>query len=508
MKKKEVPSSPSGLGEVFTPPVWAHFAIEKFGLFDKWMDGATVFDPTMGEGNLLESLIDYGLVQGISVADLPIENLYGVELQSDYVENFLRKGKQKYGKKLRYRNFFADDIFFLHEEKPFDLIFSNPPWKNFADLPEEYKEKVKPLFYDYDLVGDPQKLLLGGSRIDIAALVISKTLKKNLKEDGEAVFFIPLSLFQNDGANNALRSYKVGDIDFCIEEIHDLKGVDAFKGVATRYGSAHVIRDKKQVFPIRYYRNEGCEWVEYNARPLFAADGPLSIIPKGDEPLFESITPLLVKKYSKPRQGVNTCGANNCLLFYDYEKIDDRRCKVTLRDGSVHLLPADFIYPLVSSSNFREEELTPGRWILLPYTQDGRVLYPEEVEKDKDIYSFLSKFQTVLKERKGAYIGATIKRGCWWVLLGVGKYSFSQYKVFWEASGKKRFLPKIFPGRWQGNQALHGYMPANTLEEAQRIKEGLSRPIIEKYLLSLRMEGTLNWAQPGKIKKIITYDET
>ena len=43
------------IGAVFTPLRWAEFAIERFGLFERWLAGATVLDPTMGEGNLLEA---------------------------------------------------------------------------------------------------------------------------------------------------------------------------------------------------------------------------------------------------------------------------------------------------------------------------------------------------------------------------------------------------------------------------------------------------------------------
>jgi len=49
------------IGNVFTPVEWGIFAIEKFDFFEKWLSGATVFDPTMGEGNLLEAFILLGL---------------------------------------------------------------------------------------------------------------------------------------------------------------------------------------------------------------------------------------------------------------------------------------------------------------------------------------------------------------------------------------------------------------------------------------------------------------
>ena len=81
------------------------------------------------------------------------------------------------------------------------------------------------------------------------------------------------------------------------------------------------------------------------------------------------------------------------------------------------------------------------------------------------------------------------------------------YKVVWEAYGKKEFNPIIFEGMWQANQSLQAFIPTRTIVEARDILQKLKNPAIEAYLLSLKMEGTMNWAQPGKIKKLIKYKE-
>lgn len=92
-------------------------------------------------------------------------------------------------------------------------------------------------------------------------------------------------------------------------------------------------------------------------------------------------------------------------------------------------------------------------------------------------------------------------------MLGVGEYNFFPYKIVWEAYGKTTFNPKIFEGHWQANQSLQAFIPVRTLDEAHRILNELLDERIENYLLSLKMEGTMNWAQPGKIKKLIRYEE-
>jgi hypothetical protein len=104
-------------------------------------------------------------------------------------------------------------------------------------------------------------------------------------------------------------------------------------------------------------------------------------------------------------------------------------------------------------------------------------------------------------------LNSMLKRGFWWALFGVGEYSFFNFKVVWEAYGKTTFKPKIFEGNWQANQSLQAFIPLKSHQEAKRILLDLSDNRIEHYLLSHKMQGTMNWAQPGRIKKLLSYED-
>jgi len=121
----------------------------------------------------------------------------------------------------------------------------------------------------------------------------------------------------------------------------------------------------------------------------------------------------------------------------------------------------------------------------------------------------LGKVKEQLYYRRGTMINSWIKRGLWWACLGVGIYSFFPYKVIWESLGKKQFQPIIidsFQGQpWQGNQALHCYIPCRTLPEAKQALAEFKQPFVQAYLDSMRMAGTCNWAQPGRFKNVIRY---
>lgn len=493
------------IGDVFTPIKWGVFAIGKFDLFSKWINGASIFDPTMGEGNLLESLISFGLSKGFSIDNLPTNNLFGNELNTQYFNKAINKFKEKYGLDMS-KNFTNEDLLRLKPTK-YDIVFGNPPWQNFVDLPEIYKEQIKSYFFKFDLIGNTQNLLLGGSRIDIAALIIQISIKDFLIQNGEAIIFMPLSLFLNDGANKYFRTYSIGDIKYSVETIFDFNDEDVFGGIATRYGLSHFIRDKITIFPIPYYRNEGGTWNKYFAKPMFHETDPLSIKSDNEDDSFENIKPVLIKKESTPRQGINTCGANDVYFFDDLIEVNEDLVSVSNKSRDKVILPKKFIFPLITSKEFKGELSKPSKWVLLPYNKSGKPLEWKQIQQFPELRFYLESNKDVLQGRKGVMLNAMLNRGHWWAMLGVGEYNFFPYKAVWEAYGKTTFNPKIFEGSWQANQSLQAYIPVKSLAEAERIQKELSDKQIENYLLSLKMEGTMNWAQPGKIKKIIKYEE-
>lgn len=494
------------IGAVFTPPKWADFAVAKFGLFDRWIKGASIFDPTMGRGDLLFTLIEHGIKKGESIKNLPVDNLYGTELNSEFFDSLFVAAKDRYGITLSRKNFINEDIFFLQKNVQYDVVFGNPPWQNFVDLPVSYKKQIKQCFFDYDLIKNTKNLLLGGSRIDIAALVLHKVIQKNLKENGEAVFFVPLSILLNDGANKFFRKYNVNGIDFCVDYIFDFNDLDVFENVNTRYGLVHIKRDCAQKFPINFERWEKTTWKKYLAKPMFKKTDPLSLYEKGKELVFEA-KPIAIKRESQPRQGINTCGANDVYFFDKYEDINEKICLVSNKSIAAHL-PKKYIHPLITGKNFSESDFLPRKWVFLPYHASGKPLGKSEIVKNKLAWKYLSKQKKTLANRKGVIINAWIKRGIWWALLGVGKYNFYPYKVVWESYGKDSINPKIFAKDWQANQSLQAFIPLKKMKDAGRIKRELSSRAVDKYLHSLRMEGVMSWAQPGKIMKLIEFSDT
>jgi hypothetical protein len=512
------------IGAVFTPLRWGKFAAETYSVVDAWLDGKTVLDPTMGAGNLLSALVESALAKGRALSSLPMRNLFGVDLHTGYRQNALDFFREKYGADMR-DNFFNADIL-TRNDLICDTLFGNPPWRTFADLPEEYKTAVKPFFYRYGLIDDPRKLLLGGSRIDIAALIIQKSITENLRAGGDAVFFLPLSLFLNNGAHDAFRRFGGSSSGtppvYSLQSAYDLENTGAFR-VSTRYGIAHFKKFKKikksaepsALSPsdspsalVPYFRFEKDAWIEYQAAPAFPdkKGSPFLVFSKTAQSNGVPAMPTMPKKIdapynAKPRQGVNPCGAADVFFFNECEDIDEHICRV----GGTSFLPKKYVYPLITKVNFKEKEIQqPAKWVLMAYNeQTGKPLTPSEIAREPLLCDFLNARKSILENRKGTIIRSWIKGGVWWALLGAGAYSFAPYKIVWEAYGKKNFNPRIFTGRWQANQSLQAFIPCHCRETAERLLAELSKPEVEEYLLASRMAGTMNWAQPGKIAALL-----
>ena len=497
-------------GAVFTPSKWANKIVEKH-FFKEWLNGATVLDPTAGEGVFLKAFLNIAKKQGIELTNDRVSRLFGIELNQEYVDNFYKSMAMEFSIKFPKTNFVQGDIFFQKKEIKANLLIGNPPWVNFSDLEETYKKRIKHLFIHFGLVKSPKDLLLGNARTDIATLVIAKVLHSNLNENGKAVFFLPLSIFQNDGANQEFRNYNIRGVDFAVENILDFNGEKIFEDILGRYGVAHFQRDKKQKFPIKYHILKNKKWETHKARPLFNLTDPLTVFDNAEsESRLDNFQKISLPKYCKPRQGINACGANDVFFFNFYEILGDQKVRLKNKLGDNIIVSRKYVFPLTVSSTLTSINPKPEKVILVPHFDNGKPIDIETLKKDEALFHYLLKYQTLLQNRKGVLINTWINKGFWWALMGVGEYSFASYKIMWKAFGDSIFTPKVltpdrYLGSWQGNQSLNAYIGVSTLDEAQQVLSKLTNPLIQEYLSSLRMQGTCNWAQPGRMKKLMEF---
>jgi hypothetical protein len=297
-----------------------------------------------------------------------------------------------------------------------------------------------------------------------------------------------------EGAHAGFRKSCLLSPDLELAEVWDFRESRVFRGVNARFGVAHFRRGSRTRFPVPYQVEAASGWETHLAAPIGDSAAPLSIV-RSEEELDELAPRPLVElqEEQKPRQGVNTCGANEVFIFAEVPPE----------------LPGEFFFPLITKECFRGSE-SPKKHILLPYDpKTGRPLDEGALRKYPALYDYFDARKESLLRRKGSMLNALITRGTWWACLGVGPYSFSPFKVVWEAYGKKAFNPRVFSSvagkSWQANQAMHAFIPCSNSDDAEYICSQLQNSNIERYLTSLNAAGTCNWAQPGRIKRFLTF---
>lgn len=481
------------IGEVFTPIKWSRWLIKRWNIFDQWVSGKSICDPTAGRGSFAIALFEEAIERQISLKQSHFENLHLIELSQNNLDYFRSYVDNHYSISFPESSLHCCDIITETINKDFDILVGNPPWANFADLPHFYKEKLKQYFIQYGLVPDRKAVLLGSSRTDIAALVIKVAIKTLLKNHGVGYFFVPLSLFSGSEAHTGFRDYRAGEFAFAVDEVLEFNKTAIFDGIGTSYCCASFRKGFEHKFPVAYFRENGNGWSQFEAIPLKSPSDQWRVLKVGAKADIGKIKVTLLS-HQKPRQGVNTCGANNVLIFNSYPDF----------------LEKDFVFPLATKHNWRTPDAEPEKWIFLPY--DSKTGRPLSLSSLKAIqgYDYLLDYKDKLENRKGTLINAYISKGLWWGMLGVGIYSFAPYKVIWEAYGSREFHPIVLSDFnsqcWQANQAMQAFIPAWSVEDAMRICSELRNPSISRLLAELNGDGKCNFAQPGKVKKILEYD--
>ncbi|QEN06680.1 SAM-dependent DNA methyltransferase [Oceanispirochaeta crateris] len=492
------------IGAFFTPLWIAEEMIRAYDIHKKWASGASVLDPTAGNGRLLEALIRVCQKDRVPLTSPMLNRLRGYEREKAFTLDFNDRMENEYELKIQ-KEILVHQDFLKVSPQSWDILLGNPPWLNFTDVPDEDKEELKVWFKRYGLINSGKKILLGHSRIDLAALIIQKAMQDHLKPGGEGYFFIPLSLLLNEGAHNAFRKGILQGDRFCFQEIRDFGTNRVFQEVSTRCGFSVLKKSEPQEERIPYLTlSETGQWTSEICAPVGEAGSSYRI---QDDILPPSL--IRISRDSRPRQGINTGGRNHIFIFDAMEKLNAGILRMQNKRGEF-LLPEDLVYPLITNRQFRNDA-PPNRFVFLPYNKMGKALDEEELKSYPHAWQYLQDHKDQLTNRKGSMLGSTMKNGRFWTLLGVGPYTFSSWKIVWEAYGKKEFNPRIFnnyEGKiWIPNQALQAACSFETEEEATRVLSELKHPGINRILKQQNMEGTCNWAQPGRISHFMQLED-
>jgi type I restriction-modification system DNA methylase subunit len=138
--------------------------------------------------------------------------------------------------------------------EPFDYVVGNPPWVNWLNLPEDYRQSTTHLWSHYSLFPHTGlKARLGGAMDDISVLMTYVSLDRYLKTDGILGFVITQSVFKTSGGGKGFRRFRIGDRQ-AVQVVHvdDMKELQPFEAASTQTAIIVLRKGRETKYPVPY----------------------------------------------------------------------------------------------------------------------------------------------------------------------------------------------------------------------------------------------------------------
>lgn len=364
--------------------------------------------------------------------------------------------------------YFNGDMFFDKFDIPLcDLYIGNPPWVNFIDLEEDYREKIKKVWTDNFKIKKDFRMLLGDSRGDLSQIFMYYSINNFLKPDGIFSVIMPVTAIRSKNSSAAdFREFT----NLTVSEITEISNINPF---ANTERTSCFIEGKKggqTKFPIKYsiYKNSS----EIEVKELDK---------KGNNLVFSDEDDITGKCSYVARQGINTLGANDIFFFKKQTN-----------------LKSDIVKRLLKSSDIKKWSYNPSYWALIPY-KNGKIISEDELSSQySDEYNYLINNKEKLKNRKSKFV-----KNNFYQLFGVGDYTFKKYKVMWKGLGSKRLECAVVNEETMPNQSMNCYISTDSENEAHYICAIMNSNFYESQLLKICESGSKSFGQPNIINNLI-----
>lgn len=116
-------------------------------------------------------------------------------------------------------------------QRKVDYIVGNPPWVDWQNLPENYRESIQKYWYDYRVFEHKgQKAQLGSAHDDISVLMTYVIMDNFLKDGAKLAFVINQNLLQASGGGDGFRKFTIKDeIPIGVKSVNDFVEVEPFR---------------------------------------------------------------------------------------------------------------------------------------------------------------------------------------------------------------------------------------------------------------------------------------
>lgn len=340
----------------------------------------------------------------------------------------------------------------------FDLIVGNPPWVNWEDLPQSYRDQTKVLWQNYGLFSlSGHEARLGGGKKDISMLMMYVAIDRYLKDRCKLCFVITQTLFKTQGAGDGFRRFRLGQTgpSFKVEQLDDMVELQPFEGATNRTALVLCLKGEKTKYPLPYTlwrkKEKGKIELDYTfeeaseatvrsnlkAQPVDYSDTSpwVSAAPKA----LRAIQKIVGKSEYRGYEGANSGGAN-AVYWISIQKINGSQANIeNLVDASkkefkslATQIETRLIFPLLRGRDMRKWNSTTRFWQIIPQDPKTRRGYELKwMEKNcPRTLAYFTEFEASLRARPA--FKKYQETSPFWSQYNVGPYTFSPFKVAWK----------------------------------------------------------------------------
>ncbi|QGP92267.1 N-6 DNA Methylase [Neomoorella glycerini] len=431
----------------------------------------------------------------------------------------------------------------LFRQNYFDYVVGNPPWVNWESLPEDYRADTKFLWEYYGLFPHGgMDTILGKGKKDISMLLTYVAMDRYLKPQGKLGFVITQSVFKTSGAGQGFRRFKLpGEVPVRVMFVDDLSELQPFEGASNRTSIVILQKGMPNRYPVgyNYWRKSGrgnrispdldldevlrrVRVMQFAAGPV-AADDPTSAWLTGREKAIKAVKKIIGLSEYKAHEGVNSGGANGVYWVEIVGRRPDGLVVVSnITEGTKReveevtaAIEPDLLYPLLRGRDVRKWQARPSAWIIMAQDPVRRRGIPEDemVERYPRTYSYLKRFEEVLRERaafKRYFIrkdrnGNVIETGPFYSMFDVGDYTFNPYKVVWPNIASKieaAVIDKLLDGKVLLPQHIVTLIACGEPAEAHYLCALMNSSTVNFALQSYSMKGGKSFGDPHILENV------
>ena len=361
----------------------------------------------------------------------------------------------------------------------FDFVIGNPPWIRWEYLSSEYREAITPLLKGYGLyqTKDFASRNLGVGVKDFSMLFTYAVVDNYLRDGGKLGFLITQEVFKAKGAGEGFRKFRWGERDSMrVLKAIDLVHIKPFEGAANKTAGIILKRGEKNKYPvpyIRWTRKRGVGTVPTNyplhkvrmiterenlaAKPISLPNGSWRTVSEEKE-VFGKVGG--TNKY-KAWRGIETDPygvywldvldvlSGGDIIVQNRPDLGKRRVQEVKER-----IENSLVFPALRGRDINRWGVKPEIYVVFPVNAIEKIPYSEPTMKEKwpRTYSYLSKFKTTLKNRQSKAARMLAEKSVFYVMLGYGPYTISNFKVIW-----KRMTDDIFASVISHHKTPYGY---------------------------------------------------